>query len=276
MIPAKPTMGGRSLASMAWIAAAALGLGGLGCHSWSEFSGRTFTFKETFHRREDPLVVLRDSSNGTERSRALLALREPLRSGGTREEQELYVNILTKSAREDHDPLCRLAAIRALGKYKDPRAVSALEDVYQQRLSFTNDLNSLIRQQALAALEETGDPEARRLLIRVARGPGSLTESSLTDRQQTLDQRLTAVRGLARYPQYDAVDALVHVLETEKDAALRERAYQSLKTATGKNLPPEGQAWRELLQNPDAQAARPEPNILQRVVGFGREKKEKE
>jgi hypothetical protein len=274
VIPANSTRGGRSGSRkvFARLILAALGFGILGCHSYSDFSGRTFTFKEMFQSREDPLVVLRDSNDGTKRSRAMLTLKEPLQHGGSRENQELYVKILTTAAREDHDPLCRLAAVRALGKYKDARAVQALEDVYQQRLAFTNDLNSLIRQQALAALEESGDPEARRLLIRVARQPGSPTESSLTDRQQTLDERLTAIRGLAKYPQYDSVDALVHVMETEKDAALKERAYQSLKTATGKNLPAEGRAWRELLQNPDAQAARPEPNFLQRVVSIGKEK----
>lgn len=239
-----------------------------GCMVHREIAAGNYRLEGVF-QREDPLLVLRDSDDGHKRSKALARLKEPLQNGGTREEQDLYLKILVQTAKEDREPLCRMAAVRTLGSYKDPRAARTLEEVYQLRLPFTPDMNSVLRQQALAGLEQTGDPEARHLLIRVARQPGSPTESSLADRQQTLDERLTAVRGLARYHQYDAIDALVHVLENEKDVALKDRAHRSLREATGRELPPEPRLWRQLLNDPNSpELAAQEPNFIQRVVGL--------
>jgi HEAT repeat protein len=223
--------------------------------------------------KEDPLVVLRDSSDGYKRSRALTKLAEPSQNGGTPQEQELYVKILTKSAMEDRDPLCRLGAIRTLGTYKDPRAARVLEDVYQLRLPFTAELNSVIRQQAIASLVETGNPDARGLLIRVARSPSGPSDSSLTDRQQTQDERLAAIRGLEKFSQFDSIETLVYVMEKEKDVALHDRAYQSLKTATGKRLPDDPKAWRDMMQNP--QLAHQEPSMLERVMFWNKKTDDK-
>jgi hypothetical protein len=216
--------------------------------------------------REDPLVVLRDSTDGYKRGEALAQLREPVQHGGTAEEQELYIKILTTAARKDGEPLCRLRAISTLGKYKDPRAVQCLEEICQQSPPFTPDMNSLIRQTALASLQETGDPAARKMLLVVARGAESPLESSLTDRQQTLDERLAAIRGLGKFKQYDSIETLVHILETERDAALRECAHRSLREATGKNLAAEPALWRDMLRDPNALEGR-EPNFIERVVG---------
>jgi hypothetical protein len=235
-----------------------------GCANfWDEVTSHNFHMKDLWTKQE-PLVVLRDSTDNHKRSQALAQLLEPAQHGGKPEEQELYIKILTKAANEDRDPLCRLGAIRALGTYKDPRAARVLEDVYQQRLPFTAELNTVIRQQSLASLVQTGNPDARSLLIRVARSPSGPVESSLTDRQQTQDERLTAIRGLAKYSQYDSIETLVYIMEKEKDVALHERAYLSLKSATGKNLPDDAKTWHDTLQNP--QVAHQEPNILERVM----------
>ncbi len=138
-----------------------------------------------------------------------------------------------------------------------------LEEVYQQRLPFTPDLNTVIRQEALAAVVATGNADSRALLIRVARSPSGPNEASLTDRQQTQDERLTAVRGLSKYSQYDSIETLVYLLETDKDVALHDRAHESLKVATGKNLPDDARAWRELMQNPQAYK---EPSLVERAM----------
>ena len=98
-------------------------------------------------------------------------------------------------------------------------------------------------------------------------GADSPIEASLSDRQQTLGERLAAVRGLARFKQYDAIETLVHVMETERDVALRQCAYESLREATGKNLPPEATAWRQLLRDPGSPALAGEPNLIERVGG---------
>lgn len=249
-------------------AGAALCLGLCGCANfWDEVTSRNCDWNHLW-KDPNPLDVLAKSSDGAKRGKALAQLQEPIKHGGTREQQEMYIEILTAGATTDREPLCRLGAIRALGECKDPRAVKILEDAYLQKPAFTMDLQTIIRQQALASLEKTGQPEARRLLIQVARSPSAAMDSSLTDRQQTQDERLAALRGLAKFPQSDSIETLVYVLESEKDVALKSRAHQSLVQATGKNLPAEARAWRELQANPAL--VKQEPNLIQRVTSWGK------
>jgi HEAT repeat protein len=229
---------------------------------WDDLTNRNNTWTGVFVK-PDPLQVLASSSDGAKRGQALGALREPLQHGGSQADQEKYLEFLSTAALHDNEPLCRLGAIRALGKYKDPRAAKILEDVYLQRLPFTPELNTIIRQQSLASLEQTGNAEARHLLIRVARQPGAAPEGAFADRQQTLDERLTAIRALSRYKQYDSCEALVYVLETEKDVALRDRAHESLESITGKDMPKEAKAWRDFFSQKDATAR--QPGLLDRL-----------
>jgi hypothetical protein len=104
--------------------------------------------------------------------------------------------------------------------------------------------NSLIRKEALVALENTHDPEARHLLIRVARQPGPSTEANLTDRQQTQDEKLVAIRALGKYKEPECVEALKSVMRTEKDIALRDSCLHSLEEATNKRWPDKREAWQ--------------------------------
>jgi hypothetical protein len=213
----------------------------------------------------DPMQVLQKSTDGARRAKALLDLKEPLTHGGTQEQEESYLKLLTRSALDDGDPQVRLGAIRALGKCKSPRVVHILEDAFQQNLPFTADVNSIIRQQALTCLEATGQPEARHWLIRVVRGPQG--DGSYTEKQQVIDERLTALRGLSRFKQSDSTDTLVWVLDTEKDVALRDRACQSLRTITGKRLPPDAKVWKEFLYDPNTDLTR-EPSMIQRAANW--------
>ena len=223
--------------------------------------------------RPNPLVVIRENADrtpnadGVRRAQALSQLKEPLQTGGNAKEQQLYLEILGIAAKEDSEPLCRLAAIRSLGKFHDPRAARTLEDVYQQqKLPFTQDNNSMIRKEAIVALENTRDPEARHLLIRVARQPGPPATADLTDRQQTQDEKIVAIRALGKYRQQECADALAHVLRSEKDVALRGRAVQSLEESTGKKWPLAYEAW----QREDVRPLPGEPNseFIQRVSGW--------
>jgi len=219
--------------------------------------------------RPDPLVVIRDSTDGYRRAQALGELREPLRSGGNAHDQEVYLNLLGAAAKEEREPLCRLAAIRSLGKFSDPRAARILEDVYQQpKMPFTLENNSLIRKEALVALETTKDPDAWKLLVRVARQPGPTQEANLTDRQQTQDEKIVAIRALANYRQQECVDALVHVMKVEKDIALRDRALASLEETTGKKWPAGRDAWQKGDINPQPGLATQESNSILRVMGI--------
>lgn len=253
----------------------ALLLGACGCAGfWEEVTSREFEFKNLWTRPE-PLVVLRDSSDLARKADALAQLKEPVTHGGTREEQELYLEILTRAALNEpkgraepmsRDPLCRLCAVRALGDYKDPRAVRVLEKAYLESQPFTPEMNATIRQQALLAMERTGNPDAVSVLVRAARQPSATAVSSQVERQQILDEKLAAVRALGKFTKYDGVETLVYLLETDKDVAVRHCAHQSLKEATKKNLPDDPHAWRELLaRGPEAV---PEPSTIQRVTGW--------
>jgi HEAT repeat protein len=250
------------------LACAAFALSMGGCASfWDEVWSRERDLHSYF-QPPDPLVVIHDSTDGEKRAKALAALREPAQHGGKPQEQEVYIQILTTAAKADRDPLCRLGAIQALGYFKDVRAARTLEEVIEQRkLPYTQDFNATIRQAALRSLEKTGDPDSRRLLVLVARQPGPPLDATSSDRQQIQDEKLIAIRALGKFEQAECLDTLIYILESEKDAALRDRAHQSLKSATGKNLPADAPAWRAAL---DAQppALAQQPSLIQRVSGW--------
>jgi HEAT repeat protein len=212
---------------------------------WDNVTSRDFSFGSLFTRGPAPLQVLKDSDDGSLRAKALASLQEPLQHGGTEQDQQVYVEILTRSAKADREPLCRLAAIKALGHFKDPRAAQCLRDVTEQNLTFTADLNNIIRQEALKSLADTGNPLAVEQLIRVAKEPPA--EGATLDKQEVLDRRLTAIRGLGMYNYPQSTDTLLYLMEHERDAALHARAYASLKSATGKDLPDNAAAWTQAL-----------------------------
>ena len=233
---------------------------------WDEVMSRERNMHDYYHP-PDPLVVIRDSTDGERRAKALASLREPLQNGGKQADQDVYLNLLVSAARTDRDPNCRLGAIQALGHFQDPRAARALEEVFQNtKLPFTADFNAMIRQTALRSIEKIGSDDSRQLLILVARQPSPAPDASSVDRRQTQDEKLIAIRALGKYHQPECVETLVSILETERDVALRDRAHQSLQAATGKHLPPEAPTWRAALAGQPTNV--PEPNLIQRVSGW--------
>ncbi|MBV9122927.1 MAG: HEAT repeat domain-containing protein, partial [Planctomycetes bacterium] len=113
---------------LAGVAFTSLGL--CGCSDfWETITSHDFEFK-ALYEKPNPLVVLRDSTDGDKRARALRALKEPLRNGGTEQDQQAVLDILTAAATKEPQPLCRLAAIEALGHFQDPRAVEALKSAF--------------------------------------------------------------------------------------------------------------------------------------------------
>jgi hypothetical protein len=207
------------------------------------------------HSRPDSLKVLSEKKdNGNECVWALRYMDEPLTHGGKQADQDLYIKILTAYATADRDPNCRMAAVQTLGRYKDPRAAEALLTAFDNSSRIDQpELGTVLRQQVLTALGQTGNPAARELLIQVARA--SAKEDTHNERARTLDERLSAIRALGHFSQYDATDTLYQVMATEKDVALRDRAYRSLEEATGKNLPSDPQKWDKLLHGSEAERA---------------------
>jgi hypothetical protein len=249
--------GGRRL-FVAVVACAALG----GCASfWDDVTSRDFKFKDLFSRRPDPLWVIRNSTDGDKKRKALESLHEPLPNGGSKQDQDVIVQVLVASATSDPQPMCRLAAIHSLQHFKDPRAAQALMEAYYRASYFQRErpeTMATIQCQALAALGVNGNPAAVDLLVRV------LQQSQQTgpdqDKQQALDERITAARALAHFPQYQAAEALVAVLRTEQDVALRNRVTESLQEMTGQDLPDNAQAWADFLhqsEGKDALAKKP-------------------
>jgi HEAT repeat protein len=240
-------------------------LGLCGCVGfWDDVTSRDFDVATLFVKPH-PLVVLRDSQDGDAKAKALRALREPSQYGGTREEQEVVVKVLVGFA-VSGPPVCRLAAIESLGRFQDPRAVPALTDAYYSADSFSPEIATVIRCQALTAMGETHSPATIELLARVARQPA--TKGSGQEKQQTQDERMAAVRALGKFSQYQSTETLVYVLGSEKDVALHDLAYASLQQATGKDLPPDPKAWDDLLHHNQLAPTPPEPNPIRRVVGW--------
>lgn len=239
------------------------GLGGC-AGFWDEITSRDFHVKTLFVR-PDPLVVLRDSNDGDKRAKAYRALEEPARNGGTQEQQDAIVKILTTAATTERQPLCRLAAIQTLGNFQDPRAVQGLVEAYYEAGAFPPDTAAAIRCQTLASLGRTKSPAAVELLARVVREPA--VEGTEQERQQSLDTRIAAARALGNFNHYQATEALVYVLKSEKDVALRDRAHESLQAATGKDLPADAAAWEQLLHPTDDKGVADEQTRRRKILG---------
>jgi len=233
-----------------------------GCASfWDDVTSRNFKFKDMFKPAPDPLWLIRNSNDGDKKSRALRSLKEPLQHGGTQAQQDEIVQLLVASATSDPQPLCRMAAIDSLQHFKDPRAAQALIDAYLRADYFKRErpeTMATIRCQALAALGVNGNSAGIKQLIAVVKEPPTVGPEK--DKQQNMDERIAAARALAHFPQYEAAEALVSVLRTEQDVALRNRATESLQEMTGQDLPPNAEAWTDFLhksENQDALAKKP-------------------
>ena len=231
---------------------------------WDDLTSRDFSIS-TFFAKPNPLLVLRDSNDGDLKAKALRALREPKQHGGTDQEQEAVLSILVKAATVEKQPLCRLAAVESLGRFKDPRAIEGLTTAFYNAGAFTPDTASVIRCQALNALGATQSPAAIELLVRVVNEPPA--EGPDVDRQLTLDVRIAAARALGNFTQAQAVDALYRVMRNEKDVALRDCAHDSLVAATGKSLPVESKDWEPVVRQVSAQAPAAEPS-KKKILGI--------
>jgi HEAT repeat protein len=244
-----------------------------GCGFWDDFRAVGYSPNKYFNPPDPVQVLASGTTDGNARARAIVRLKEPALNGGSERDQEYVVLLLTKAAKEDPQMWCRLKSIEKLGEFKDPRATTALIDAYYAAENFAPDNRKVLREQSLEALGKVGDrdPQAVDLLVRVVSAPPvDAGKSSEEDKQMYLDERIAAARALSNCKNYRATEALVQVLRSEKDVALRDRAHDALVASTGKKLPPDPSAWENLLNDPNA----PQPNrgiaggakILQPIV----------
>jgi hypothetical protein len=246
--------------------AALAGLSLCGCATfWDDVTSRDRDYRALFIK-PDPLVVLRDSKDGDKRARAYLALKEPKPSGGTDREQDQVLELLAVASRTEPQFYPRLMAVQKLGEFKDPRAAQVLIDAYSTAHPFPADKVTMLRCQALTGLGEVGHPSAVDFLARVVRQPPAV--GSADERQLVMDERLAAARALGHFPQYQATEALVRVLQAEKeDVALRTCAHESLQASTGKDLPMDGKAWEDLLhKQPRDGVAEPKKGFMDTIL----------
>src|SRR5262245_32334444 len=217
-----------------------------------EFSWKKMNF-EVFREPENPMPVIPEGKDGSARAGALRSLREPSTHGCTQQDQDAVVAVLNYSASHESQPWCRIAAIDSLRKFKDPRAAEGLKEAYYHAGAFAPDTATSIRCLSLQALGESGQPVAAEVLVRVLREPP--VEGPDLDRDLKLRERNTAARALGNFKQYQATAALVEVLRTERDDALRDNAHQSLVQATGRDIPPDAVQWANFLHSPETSNA---------------------
>lgn len=240
-----------------------------GCAALDDFNIRKMNV-EVFQIPADPLDVVRNSKDGAARVRALAYVSEPAGRGGSAEEQQHTLEVLKYCATKDLLPAARLAAINRLRHFRDPAVVEILKEAYYNASAFPNvETASVLRRQALSALADTRHEAAMEMLITVLREPPA--EGAEIERQAKLDERLTAARELGRFQSPQAAAALAEVLSKENDVGLQRRLHESLVKITGQNLPPDGRAWSDWVNDPSNQQfivqRKPSSSLLQ-LVGF--------
>jgi hypothetical protein len=236
------------LALLLSLALAPLGAAGCAGGLWDRITSDDFKVS-SFFNKPNPLVILRDSTDGRDRAEALRALHEPKQHGGTDEEQDVVVEILTKAAWSERQAFCRMAAIQSLRHFKDPRVVEGLKEAYYRAGTYPPEIATILKCQALLALGETAQPAAVEVLVKVLREPP--VEGPEQDKQMKMDERIAAARALGHFKQYQATEGLLTVLQSEQDVALRDRVTESLQLATGKDIPANYQAWADYLHQPN-------------------------
>jgi HEAT repeat protein len=227
-----------------------------GCANfWDDVTSQDFKLSQWW-QKPNPYVVLRDSTDGDQRARALRALREPKTHGGTDKDQDTVVKILVSAATGEKQFLCRVAAVECLGQFQDPRAVNGLIDAFYKSGSFSAELSTRLQCQAVQSLGNTHNPAAISFLVTVVKGaPAEGTEQ---EKQQVMDVRIAAAHALGNFNKYAAAQALVQVLQKERDVALCDASFESLQLCSGKKLPSDYKNWDEVLA--EARAREADPN----------------
>jgi hypothetical protein len=238
-------MARRDLGRFAGLTATCLSL--CGCAGfWDEVTSHNFKFRNLY-TTPDPFVVLKESTDGDERAKALRCLREPKYCGGSDQDQDAVVKILVTAATTEKQALCRLAAIDSLSHFRDPRAAAGLQEAFlRSNIGFPPDIATRIQCQAVRGLGEVGDGSSVKFLANVVKEPPAV--GSEQEKQQLMDVRIAAARALGKFHDHQAEEALVLVLKKDKDVALHDCAHDSLQACTGKTIPADFKNWDEFMQ----------------------------
>lgn len=167
-----------------------------------------------------------DPNDADRRREGILALSE--RKWGLKEP---YLKGYAAILKTDEDPLVRSAAVRALGKAKDPKYLDVVARSLLDRVVF-------VRQDAATALDGlVGDAAV-----------GPLRDRAANDIDQ--DVRANCAKALRHYRRDDVAQTLVACL-SDKAFSVRHEAHASLVELTGRDLGYEPQDWANVtLQAP--------------------------
>jgi hypothetical protein len=221
----------------AFCLAASAGASVAGCaNTWDDVTSRNFHFRSIWEH-SDPVAVLQTSTDGDDRAKAIGALKEPRTHGGSTAEQDQALQWLTQAAVSDSQPVCRLAAIQALGRFTDPRCVPTLIAAYEAAPQMTPEVTVAVRCSALAALGESRQQTAIAFLIREA-SKASPTEVVDREINQARDVRLAALRALKNFEASAEVSAaMMQILRAEHDVAVLDRARETYVKVAGREPP---------------------------------------
>ena len=283
-----------------YLAGTAGALGALGCaNTWERLSAKSFweaPIHSTFGS-DDPMTVLRTKSDGNARIVAMNNLQEPATQNQPTEVQDEALQMLGIAATTSPSPVIRTAAIAALGRFKDPRAVTLLiaayhradgtaeraeaaGDIQQARatastlenfrnpsslngpVGFETSFITTLRSRIATALANTQQPAALKFLATIA------TTKPASEDPTERDVRAAAVRGLGQMRSQESVAVLAAVLKAEhgKDVVIAGHAHDGLMALTGKTLPEEPKVWADVVQA--GAELPPAPNAVQRAIHY--------
>jgi HEAT repeat protein len=150
---------------------------------------------------------------------------------------------LARKIQTERDPLVRAQIVRTIEMYPTRLTSAVLH-------AATNDPEPAVRIACADAWGKRTSDEAVEHL------------SELFKKDESIDVRLAAVKGLGSTKNKTAVEKLAPALE-DKDPALQLVAVESLKQITGVDLGYDVNKWREYVKAPDAQ--RPEQSVADRL-----------
>jgi HEAT repeat protein len=139
-----------------------------------------------------------------------------------------HVRSLDEILSENSPTPVKVAAARCLGQLPALEAVDVLGRALR-------DSDAAVRAEACQALARIDSPQALTLL------------AEMLAQESDVDAKLAAVRGLGRYRDPRAVQALRSALD-DQDPAVQYVAMQSLKDCTGVDMGNDVRRWRELTE----------------------------
>jgi len=212
-------------------------------------------------------VILVQSHLPDERREALQAIAKDRKAL----KEESVIALFCLVAVTDADPLVRAAAVRGLAKMEnrgvriegtdggnedstlrkllknypgaDANGDGKLDVLETLAYAAVNDSDHHVRADAAESLGRRVPPEGMPALVQ------ALTNDS------SVDVRIRAAEALRQFREKDAAEILVATL-ADRDLAVGQKAWESLRYMTGQDLPRDAQAWTEFLASAEQPFAR--------------------